>query len=221
MQFRDRQEAGRALAKELAFLRGKPDVVVLAIPRGGVVVGYEVAKALEAPLDVYITRKIGAPYNAELAMGAVASDGSIFLDQELIKRLGVSADYLEKEIERQRQEIARRLQRYRGNRPPIDLTDKRVVLVDDGVATGATTLASIHALRKQPLAELILAIPVSPPDVIANLRKEVDRCVCLSTPEPFWAVGAFYLVFDQTSDEEVIHLLRAANQEVETGASGR
>lgn len=210
MLFRDRREAGRTLAKELSFLKGQPDVVVLAIPRGGVVVGYEVARALGAPLDIYITRKIGAPFNPELAIGAVASDGSVFLDHSMIENLGVSPDFVQREQERQMAEIQRRAKEYRGNRPPVDLTGKTVVLVDDGVATGATTLVSVRALRKQPLHKLILAIPVAPPDTAAMLSKEVDQLVCLSTPEPFWAVGAFYLVFDQTSDEEVLRLLREA-----------
>lgn len=210
MRFRDRHEAGKALAKELDFLKGRKDVVVLAIPRGGVVVGHEVAKSLGAPLDVYITRKIGAPYNPELALGAVASDGSVVLDDALIRRLGVPRDYIEQEKDRQQKEIQRRLEKYRGGRQELDLTNKTVVLVDDGVATGATTLATLRALKRKPLAKLILAIPVGPPDTIALLSQEADQVVCLSTPEPFWAVGAFYLVFDQTSDEEVVKLLQAS-----------
>lgn len=212
MTFRDRREAGKALAKELAFLKGQKDVLVLAIPRGGVVVGYQVAEELGIPLDIYITRKIGAPYNPELALGAVASDGSVILDEALLQRLGVSPDFVEGEKKRQQAEIARRLDKYRGNRPALDLTGKTVILVDDGVATGATTLATLRALKKQPIARLILAIPVGPPDVIETLAKEADQIVCLSTPEPFWAVGSFYLVFDQTSDEEVLKLLQAAQQ---------
>jgi len=215
MQFRDRREAGKALAKELAFLKGRPDVVILAIPRGGVVIGYQVAQELGLPLDVYITRKIGAPYNPELALGAVASDGSVVLDDDLVQRLGVSSDFIDREIEQQQKEIQRRLGKYRGAREPTDLAGKTVVLVDDGVATGATTLVTIRALKKQPLARLILAIPVGPPDTIARLSTEADQVVCLSTPEPFWAVGAFYLVFDQTSDEEVTQLLRASERRVE------
>jgi predicted phosphoribosyltransferase len=210
--FRDRREAGKALAKELAFLKGQKDVIVLAIPRGGVVVGYQVAEDLGVPLDIYITRKIGAPYNPELALGAVASDGSVILDEGLLQRLGVSSDFVEGEKKRQQAEIARRLDKYRGNRPAPDLAGKTVILVDDGVATGATTLATLRALKKQPIAKLILAIPVGPPDVIETLSKEADQIVCLSTPEPFWAVGSFYLVFDQTSDEEVLKLLQAAQK---------
>jgi len=213
MPFRDRQEAGQLLAQALAFLKGREDVIVLGIPRGGVVVAAEVARALGAPLDVYITRKIGAPYNPELAIGAIASSGDVVLDQALIASLGVSPEYVENETERQRREIQRRLKRYRGDRPTQELEGKAVLLVDDGVATGATTLAAIRALKKQKPAELILAIPVGPPNTVARLRKEVDRLVCLETPELFWAVGAFYQIFDQTSDEEVVRLLQESQSE--------
>lgn len=195
------------MAKELDFLKGRKDVIILAIPRGGVVVGYEVAKALGAPLEVYITRKIGAPYNPELAIGAVASDGGVVLDGNLTAQLGVPDGYIEAETKRQREEIKRRMTRYQGKRPPPELEGKTVVLVDDGVATGATTLVAIQALKKQRPAELILAVPVGPPDTIARLGEEVDRMVCLATPVPFWAIGRFYIDFTQTSDEEVIALL--------------
>jgi putative phosphoribosyl transferase len=210
MRFRDRREAGQLLAEELDFLKGKEDVIVLGIPRGGVVVAYEVAQAIGAPLDVYITRKIGAPYNPELAIGAVASDEGVVLDHDLIRQLGVPESYVEEETERQRQEIERRAREYRGDRPPLELAGKTVIVVDDGVATGATTMATLRALQKQELKELILAIPVGPPDAVKQLGKEADRVICLSTPRLFWAVGAFYAVFDQTSDEEVKRLLGAS-----------
>jgi putative phosphoribosyl transferase len=208
MHFRDRQEAGQLLAKALTFLKERKHVIVLGIPRGGVVVAAEVARAIGAPLDVYITRKIGAPYNPELAIGAIASSGDVVLDEGLIGSLGVSPEYVQDETERQRREIERRLTKYRGNRPAQKLAGRTVLLVDDGIATGATTLAAIRALRKQKPAELILAVPVGPPDTVARLKEEVDRLVCLDTPQLFWAVGAFYMVFDQTSDEEVVWLLR-------------
>lgn len=210
MRFRDRREAGRLLAEEMDFLKGNEDVIVLGIPRGGVVVAYEVAQAIGAPLDVYITRKIGAPYNPELAIGAVASDGGIVLDDDLIRQLGVPESYVQEETERQRQEIERRAREYRGDQPSLELAGKTVVVVDDGVATGATTMATLRALQKQALKELILAIPVGPPDTVKALSKEADRVICLSTPRLFWAVGAFYTVFDQTSDEEVKRLLGAS-----------
>ncbi len=208
MQFRDRREAGRLLAEELSSLRGPKDLIVLGIPRGGVVVAYEVAKALSAPLDVYITRKIGAPYNPELAIGAVASDGTLVLDHDLIARVGASDEYVQAETERQRQEIERRMAAYRGARSAPDLQAKTVILVDDGVATGATVLASLRAIRQHKPAQLVLAIPVGPPDTIRLLSQEADRVVCLFTPEVFWAVGSFYSVFDQTTDAEVVQLLQ-------------
>jgi putative phosphoribosyl transferase len=209
MRFRDRREAGQLLAEELDFLKGKEDVIVLGIPRGGVVVAYEVAQAIGAPLDVYITRKIGAPRNPELAIGAVASGGGIVLDHDLIQQLGVPEVYVEEETERQRQEIERRAREYRGNRPTLELAGKTVVVVDDGVATGATIMVTLRALQKQEPKELILAIPVGPPDTVKQLGKEADRVICLSAPRLFWAVGAFYGVFDQTPDEEVKRLLGA------------
>jgi putative phosphoribosyl transferase len=208
MHFHDRHEAGQLLAKELAALRGRKDVIVLGVPRGGVVVAYEVAKALGAPLDVYITRKIGAPYNPELAIGAVASDGTLVLDHDLIERIGVPDSYVQQETARQRQEIKRRLAAYRGSRPEADLHGRTVVLVDDGVATGATILASLRAIKACQPAQLILAVPVGPEDTIQVLASEADQVVCLYTPDLFWAVGAFYAVFDQTSDAEVIQLLQ-------------
>ena len=210
MHFRDRREAGQLLAKELASLRGQKDLIVLGVPRGGVVVAYEVAKALEAPLDVYITRKIGAPYNPELAIGAVASDGTLVLDHGLIERLGVPDSHVQAETAQQRQEIKRRLAAYRGSRPEVELRGKTVILVDDGVATGATILASLRAIKTHQPAQLILAVPVGPADTMQTLSAEADRVVFLYAPLDFWAVGAFYTVFDQTSDAEVIRLLHEA-----------
>jgi putative phosphoribosyl transferase len=171
------------------------------------VVGHEIAEALDAPLDVYITRKIGAPHNPELAIGAVASDGTLLIDHKLARRLGVSQEYIDQEADNQKKEIERRLAEYRGERPPPDLKGKVIILADDGVATGATTLATIRAIKSQEPAELILAVPVGPRDSIETLRPEVDRLVCLHAPEIFWAVGAFYNVFDQTTDAEVKALM--------------
>ena len=207
MYFQDRHEAGRLLAKELDSFRGNKDVVVLGIPRGGVVVASEVAQALGAPLDIYITRKIGSPHNPELAIGAVASDGTLVLDQTLIGHVGASVAYVQQETELQRKEIERRLSAYRGKRPELELKGKTVILVDDGVATGSTVLAGLRAIRQRQPKQLILAVPVGPADTLQTLKEEADQVVCLYTPEIFWAVGAFYAVFDQTSDAEVIRLL--------------
>ena len=208
MLFADRTDAGRRLADALLFLKGRPDLLILGVPRGGVVVGAEIARALQAPLDVVIARKIGAPGNPELAIGAVAADGTTVLDESLVAQLGVSQDYIEMTTERERAEIERRLRAYRGDRPPPEVTGKTAVVADDGVATGATTLAAIRSLRKQEPRELILAVPVGPPDTVEMLSREVDRAVVLSTPEPFWAVGAFYRRFEQTTDQQVVDLLR-------------
>jgi putative phosphoribosyl transferase len=201
MLFGDRRDAGRRLARELAgFELLNP--VVLAIPRGGVVVAYEVSRALGAPLDVIIPRKIGAPSNPELAIGALAQDGTLVVDQALILSLGVGEKYLAEETERQKGEITRRLGLYRQGAPAVALEGAAVIVVDDGIATGATVLAALRGLRSAAPAKVILAVPVAPPDTLQRLLPEADKIVCLATPEPFYAVGQFYRHFDQTSDEE-------------------
>ncbi len=208
MRFRDRQDAGRQLARRLASLHLDPKTaLILAIPRGGVVVGAEIAASLHLPLDVYITRKLTAPGNPELAIGAVASDGSVFLDEDMARSAGASERYVATETERQNLEMQRRLRVYRGDRPAPALKGKDVVLVDDGIATGATTLVALRTLRRQDPARLVLAIPVGPPDAIRRMEGEADQVVVLATPEPFWAVGAFFSDWSQTSDSEVIALL--------------
>ena len=207
MRFQDRREAGQLLAERLEFLRGREGLLVLGIPRGGVVVGAEIARALDVPLDVFIARKLGAPGNPELAVGAVTSSSEVVLDQELVATLGVGQSYLVAEIKRQHIEIQRRMKAYRGDQPVPDFKDKTIVLTDDGVATGATMRASIQALKVTELRELIVALPVGPPDTIQELADMVDRMICLHTPTFFWAVGGFYADFDQTSDAEVIQLL--------------
>lgn len=207
MLFKDRTDAGKQLAARLHFLQGQPNVIVLGIPRGGVVVAAEIARALHAPLDVFIAHKLGAPFNPELAIGAITSTGEVLLDEALIVELRLSNKEIEREIEYQRQEIARRLAVYRKHRPPLDVQNKTVVITDDGVATGSTMLAALRALRQSQPARLILAIPVGPPETIQRLGQECDQVVVLATPEPFWAVGRFYTHFGQTSDEEVIELL--------------
>jgi len=209
MRFTDRRQAGQLLAERLEFLMGREDLLVLGIPRGGVVMAAEIAQALAATLDVFIARKLGAPHNPELAVGAVASSGEVELDQRLIAALNVPQTYLQAEIGRQRAEIQRRMNAYRGDRPKPDLKDKTVILTDDGVATGATMRAAIQALRAADLGELIVALPVGPPDTIQELSDMVDRMICLHTPAFFWAVGGFYTDFRQTSDAEVIQLLQS------------
>ena len=199
------------LAEALSSLRTKKeDVVVLAIPRGGVLVGKEVADALGAPLDLIITRKIGAPGNPELAIGAVTQDGEVISDPELVGMLGVSDHYVNEQAARQVDEISRRMRAYRGDRPYPSLAGKTVVVVDDGVATGSTTRAALQSVKRRNAAVVILAVPVGPPDTIAKLAKIADRVVCLSTPEPFFAIGEFYSEFEQVGDDAVREILRTA-----------
>ena len=211
--FKDRVDAGSRLAEELVR-RGYSgeDVVVLALPRGGVVVGYEVAKALGAELEVLVSRKLGSPGNPELGIGAIAEDGSLYLNQDLINKLGVSSDYLSKEIEKQLSELRRRVKLYRGDRPIPSLEGKIAILVDDGLATGATMFASIEMVKKMNPSKLVVAVPVAPEETVAEVEKLVDEVVCLATPFPFFAIGQFYEDFSQTSDEEVLALLSAARR---------
>ncbi|MGQ9469634.1 MAG: phosphoribosyltransferase [Nitrososphaerales archaeon] len=204
--FRNRTEAGKILAEALSKYKGK-NPIVLAIPRGGVVVAYEVAKALNAPLDLIIPRKIGAPNQPELAIGAVTEDGTTILNKDILQYLRVSDDYIKGEVRRQVEEIKRRMEKYLGDKPRISIEGKAVILVDDGVATGATIRAAIASIRKRNPASIVLAIPVGPPETIEELRREADEVVCLMTPEPFFAIGQFYRSFEQTSDEEVIEIL--------------
>ena len=207
MIFNDRVEAGKRLASVLMdYLKG--DTVVLAIPRGGVVVGYQIALKLEAPLDIIVPRKIGAPNNPELAIGAVTEDGTIILDHKLVEYLRVDEKYIRAESERQRLEIRRRLNLYRGKALYPNLEDRDVVIVDDGIATGATVRAALASIRKKNPSSVVLAVPVAPPSVIKDFEKVADRVICLSTPEPFYAIGRFYRDFSQTSDEEVVKLLK-------------
>jgi putative phosphoribosyl transferase len=217
MRFHDRHEAGRKLAEALAFLKGRRDALVLAIPRGGVVVAHEVAQALGLPLDLMLTRKLSVPYNPEFALGALTGDGTLILDDSLIAELGIPEDWVLDEVRTQEAEILRQMRRYRDDRPLPEIRDRVVVLIDDGVATGSTVRASLRALRKRQPAELILAIPVGPPETIETLSREADQVICLMLPEPFLAVGRFYEVFDQTTDEEVVELLESAWRTTEEG----
>ena len=209
--FTDRIDAGKRLALALKDFSGK-NGVVLAIPRGGVVVGYVIAKALNLPLDVIIPRKIGAPDNPELAIGAVAEDGTAILDNNLIKYLGVSREYIKEETERQKQEIERRLKLYRQDTSYPNLKGLDVIVVDDGIATGSTMKAALASVKNRGAASITVAVPVGPPSTIEELNKMADRVVCLYTPEFFQAIGEFYGDFSQTSDEEVIKLLGESKQ---------
>jgi putative phosphoribosyl transferase len=204
--FKNRVEAGKQLAMALKTVR--QDTIVLAVPRGGVVVGFEVARALGIPLDIIVTKKIGAPDNPELAIGAVAEDGMFILDDNLLRQLYVPKEYIKEEVERMRQEIQRRLIRYRGNVPYPNLKKRDVIVVDDGVATGSTLKAALRLLQGKGTKTVTVAVPVGPPDTIRELEKLSDRVVCLQTPEPFYAIGQFYEDFSQTSDEEVTELLK-------------
>ncbi|HCC33745.1 MAG TPA: phosphoribosyltransferase [Clostridiales bacterium] len=204
--FIDRVDAGRRLARRLARIDLRAPLV-LAVPRGGAVVGAEVARVLGAPLDLIIARKIGAPHNEELAVGAVAPDGTLYLDQRLIRGLAVPEDFIEQEAGRQLAEVQRRMLRYRGDRALPNLTDRAIILVDDGIATGATVAGALLAIRRQRPAHVLLAVPVAPRETLERLAGQADRIVCLASPEPFYAVGQFYQVFGQVTDEEVIRLL--------------
>jgi predicted phosphoribosyltransferase len=209
-RFRDRAEAGRLLAERLTPYAGRPDVVVLALPRGGVPVAYEVARALNAPLDVFVVRKLGLPGHEELAVGAIASGGVRVLNEGVVAAAGLTPEAIEGVAERERAEIERREREYRGDRPPLSPEGKVAILVDDGLATGATMRAAIAAVRERSPARVVVAVPTAAPSTCDELAREVDELICLRTPEPFYAVGLWYDDFSQTSDEEVRELLERA-----------
>ncbi|MFB6129247.1 MAG: phosphoribosyltransferase [Salinigranum sp.] len=204
--FADRTEAGRLLADRLAS-RGVEADVVLAIPRGGLPVGRAVADGLGVPLDVVVATKLGAPGNPELAVGAVAGDGSVWLNEELVESLGVSEDYLERAREEEAAAAREKVAQYRGGKPVPDLAGERVVVVDDGLATGATAIACLRQVRAADAARVTLAVPVAPPDSVDRVRGECDEVVAVETPSAFGAVGRFYRDFDQVTDEEAIAYL--------------
>ncbi len=208
--FRDRREAGRVLGELLMRYRGQPDVLVLGLPRGGVPVAYEVALALGAPLDVFGVRKLGAPGHQELAMGAIASGGVVVLNDDVVRLLAVTPGTIQQAAEQEGRELRRGEQRYREDRPAVDVTGRTVILVDDGLATGASIRAAIEALRQGKPRRIVVAAPAAPASTCAELAAVVDDVVCATTPSPFFAVGDSYWDFTQTTDEEVRDLVRAA-----------
>lgn len=210
--FRDRKDAGMHLAEKLHAYAGRTDVIILALPRGGVVTGAEIANKLKAPLDVLIVRKIGHPWEQELAAGAIAETGAVVYNEDIAHGYGVTKEYLDDEAERQRGEIARRQQLYRNGEKLRSLAGRTVILVDDGVATGATMKTAIEALKREQVAKLIVAVPVSPRETAAELRKMTNEFVCLDIPEDFMAVGSYYADFRQTMDAEVVSILRDLRQ---------
>lgn len=219
-EFTDRRDAGRRLAGAMAHLKGS-NAIVLALPRGGVPVGFEVARALDANLDVLIVRKIGAPGHEELGIGAIVGGPrpELVLNEDVAQMVGASSRYVEMEKARQLTEIERRKLVYRGDRPSPSVAGRTVIVVDDGIATGSTMKAALKALRRMEPARLVLAVPVAPPDSIAALASECDEVVCLSQPWPFFAVGAHYADFRQTEDSEVVRLLAEARRPSQMSAT--
>jgi len=218
MIFQNREQAGQQLAEKLLAYRGRTDVIVLAIPRGGVPVAFEVARILKAPLDIFLSRKLGVPGQEELAFGALASGGVRVLDRDLISELNLSRKEIDRIAENVERELERREQVYRGNRSPIRIEGKVALLVDDGIATGSSMRAAIKALRQMKPSRLVVAVPVASLQACQKLRSEVDELVCVYAPEYFYAIGQFYEDFSQITDETVSDLLRGA---VESAGSSR
>jgi putative phosphoribosyl transferase len=210
-RFKNRVQAGKLLAHALDAYAGRADVVVLALPRGGVPVGYAVARELDVDLDVLVVRKLGAPGQEELAIGAVASGGIQVIHHDMVAELGIPKDYVQALAARKLAEVAQRDELFHGGRPPVALAGRVAILVDDGVATGATMEAAVKALNAAGLARVVVAVPVASTEAVHTLRPLVDQLVCLKVPEPFFAIGIWYDDFEQTSDAEVIDLLRRAD----------
>lgn len=210
MLFRDRHEAGRLLATKLTAYADRPDVLVLALPRGGVPVAFEVATALHVPLDVFLVRKLGTPGHEELAMGAIATGGVRVLHDDVVRGLGIPEEVIDNVVAEEQHELERREQLYRGDRPAPDVHGHTVILIDDGLATGSSMRAAAAALRQQHPARIVVAVPVAAPSTRREFRSEVDEVICAVTPTPFYAVGAWYEDFSQTTDEGVRDLLEQA-----------
>jgi len=208
--FADRAEAGRALADALVAWRGAPDALVLGLPRGGVPVAYEVARALDLPLDVLVVRKLGLPWQPELAMGAIASGGALVVNEQVLRYLPADSDALQRVRAHEQAELERREREYRGDRPPLAMAGRTGILVDDGLATGATMEAAVRALQSLGARRVVVAVPVASPEARDRIAAAADEVVCLAAPEWFSAVGQWYRDFGQTSDEEVTDLLARA-----------
>jgi len=207
MIFHDRQDAGQKLAQKLLKYKNNPKVIVLGLPRGGVVLAAQIANKLTVPLDIVVTRKISAPGNPEFAIGAIAEDGQGVFNQDIISQYAISQEYINQEVEKEKQEAKRRLKVYRGQKPDLNFKNKIVILVDDGIATGSTMLAAIKSIKNQGAQKIIAAIPVSARDSLKKIKKEADVVVCLHSPLFFMSVGEFYKNFNQTEDKEVIKLM--------------
>ncbi len=213
MLYPDRPEAGRRLAARLSEFAQRPDLIVLALPRGGVPVAYEVARALHAPLDVFVVRKLGVPWQPELAMGAIASGGTRVMNADVVRGLGIPHEEIDRVTAREQHELELRERAYRGDRPPLDIRSKTIILVDDGLATGSSMRAAVLALRDRDPDRIIIAVPVAAAQTCTELHAEGHEIVCAATPEPFLAVGQWYGDFPQTTDEEVRDLLARAARE--------
>lgn len=212
MIYKNRQEAGRKLAAHLARYANRDDVTVLGIPRGGVPVAFEVARALNAPMDVFVLRKLGVPGHDELAFGAIGSGGVRVLNASIVHHLGLTELEMAAVTRTEAEELARRERVYRGGRQALDVRGRTVILVDDGIATGSSLLAAVHAVRKLEPAAIVVAAPVAPHAICDRFAQEADEVICAETPEPFYGVGQFYADFSQVQDKEVIHLLSQAPQ---------
>lgn len=211
--FKDRTDAGKQLAAALSQYTDKENTIVLALPRGGVPIGYEVAKALHLPLDVFLVRKLGLPWQPELAMGAIALGGIIVYNQDVLSQVDLTQSDIDTVIQKEQKILDERNNKYRSGKAPLQVTGKTIILVDDGIATGATTRAAIKALKQEEPKKLVVAIPLAPPDTYQTICDESDEVICLEKPDPFYAIGAWYEHFDQTSDEEVIELLSKIDKE--------
>lgn len=210
LPYEDRTQAGRMLADALQHYAGRSDLLILALPRGGVPVAFEVAKALDAPLDLLLVRKLGLPRHKELAMGAIASGGVRVLNEHLVERMGISEETIEKVAEEEGRELRRREQAYRGDWPAPEIRGRCVIVIDDGLATGSTMRAAVSALRTQQPSQIVVAVPVAPAETVTEFQREVDEIVCPATPEGFMSIGQWYEDFPQTSDQEVRGLLNRA-----------